>query len=160
MKTMLALALVGLISIISLAEAKKQNPKDIAKIKTVQRDPSSAKLNCPDEFVKIEGSKEVGGDFCISKKKVEDLNTSSWQDARSKCEDKSETYREVFLCTIQHWSLACNQKKSDLGMDEEKEWVLDPFKGGGKVIGTQGCNTLVNSNGGSLSSRCCISGAD
>ena len=67
MKTIFALALVGLLSITSLAEARSVNKS--TKPERAQRSPSSAELNCSGKFTKIEDKEnKVGGDFCISKK--------------------------------------------------------------------------------------------
>jgi hypothetical protein len=157
MKTMLALALVGLLSISSLAEAKKQNPQDKAKIKTVQRGPSSAELNCPRGFVKITGSETIK-DFCISKKVEDDRR---WEDALSNCEGKKFNNRKARLCNKQEWSLACNQKKSDLGMETGKydEWVAGYKIAVGEVLDVVSCNRFTSAGGtweSSFGSRCCF----
>jgi len=108
MKTMLALALVGLLSISSLAEAQKQ--------KKVQPNPvvfydEYDELDCPKNFVKIDGSGVVD-DFCISERDESILNTVS---AESNCERKIFNESGEFndtkahLCDEQERILACRQ---------------------------------------------------
>jgi hypothetical protein len=156
MKTMLALALVGVLSISSLAEAKKQNPQDKAKIKTVQRGPSSAELNCSEGYVKITGQGDTN-DFCISEK-VEDIKT--WLYARSNCHKKIINGRQAHLCDSHERTLACKQNdglKMD-GTQETQEWVSDEHTNNGKVIG-KSCDLkstfYYNHIGNSYHSRCC-----
>jgi hypothetical protein len=156
MKKMLALALVGLLSISSLAEAKKDTQAS-AKSKTVQRGPSSAELNCIDGFVNIKGSGAIK-DFCISEKVEEKTNLGR---ARSNCEGKASNNsnnREVHLCTIREWKLACEQKKPVLGMGQDFEWVADldyfdiPI-----VMGNERCDNISKDSNvfRPRGSRCC-----
>jgi len=119
MITILAMALVGLLSISSLAEARSVNKTP--KPERAQRSPSSDELTCPEDFVKIKGAYRGPTDFCISKK-VEGEKT--WRAARSNCKDKKNIGREQFLCTRDQWELACKQQKKELLMpDYGREWV-------------------------------------
>ena len=157
MKRFFSLALVGLLSISSLAEAK-QDTQASAKSKTVQRGPSSAELNCPTDFVKITGSKNVS-DFCISQK-VEDKST--WNVAKSNCEGKE--FSEVnggkaSLCIRDEWILACNKNLPNLGFGSEKEWVANLYFDDGKNPSGSGCESFLSHFGGfgaSYGSRCCF----
>jgi hypothetical protein len=138
MKTMLALALVGLLSISSLAEAKNDT-KASAKSKTVQRGPSSAELNCPAGFVKITGQGNTN-DFCISETVQ---NDKKWEEAISHCINMkfSKEFKggKASLCKLDEWKLACEQNRSNLGMAGAREWVN--FKDSDGDVGAMGMDS-------------------
>ncbi len=153
MKTILAMALVGLLSISSLAEEAGLGVQP-TEPKSVQPNPSSAELNCSGEFTKIEDKKnKAGGDFCITK----NVQIRRFQFlAKANCDGK-----QAHLCSRKQWFLACKTKGKELMMSNENsgeiEWVADLYDSDGGVMGYSGCDSFGSSYVYSSSGwRCCF----
>jgi hypothetical protein len=161
MKRIFALAIVGVLSITSLAEARSVNKSP--KPERVQRSPSSARLTCPDKFVKIEDAEKWTGflgDFCITEK-VQDKQSEDQGEAN--CKKIVHSNRKAFGCNYREWVFACRQNKDKkLKMGEgnggSEEWVFDPYgHDGAGVLGKWGCNgdPYFPDWGVSYGYRCC-----
>jgi hypothetical protein len=162
MKTILAMALVGLLSISSLAEEAGLGvpPTEPDEPESVQPYPSFAELKCHDKYTKIEY--EAGGDFCIQNRA-----SKNWffDNALDSCKSEVRDNKITHLCSQEEWTLACKQVGSELKMSKENggepEWVQNNNKP--LVKGIYGCESITNrnliddKNKSKNSFRCCYS---
>jgi hypothetical protein len=158
-KRIFALALVGLLSISSLAEEEGLGVQP-TEPESVQLNRSSAELNCSGEFTKIEDKEnKAGGDFCITK----NVQKRQFQFvAKANCKKQDHDGKQAHLCSRKQWFLACKTKGKELIMSNENsgkiEWVADLYDGFGEVMGYSGCDSFYSSIfvANSYGSRCCF----
>ena len=157
MKTMLALALVGLLSITSLAEEKKFEEQEGSSIKPLTKDEPDelSQKSCPSGFKRIE-DKDTGN-FCIS-----DLeNYRSFDDANSHCQSlKGLNRTQGELCSNLQLVSACSKKENFVRSPAKV--LMHTLDLGSKfflIMGGAGCDKeQISSRGrGPLPRyRCCI----
>jgi hypothetical protein len=148
MKIILAMALVGLLSISSLAN---QEPKLL-----INEVLPTSESNCPDEYKFIEGNSKIRG-FCITKSVQTKMRLSL---AKENCKEQVHDGREAFLCRFNEWKLACEKYGEELIMSQKNsgklEWVADLYNDKEEVMGYSGCDSITSSAvNTSYVSRCC-----
>jgi hypothetical protein len=156
MKRIFAMALVGLLSISSLAEEENLNPYiDPYMIIEVEKP-------CPAGFTKIEDKEnKAGGGFCI---------TSSSQKSESRVTPKQNCAKHVyygtkaFLCSSEQWSLACKNNGEELKMKNKsgsvEQELVDGFIDDWQIKVSSDCDTFVKGRfkiwTDDYGSRCCF----
>jgi len=150
MKTILAMALVGLLSISSLAN---QDPPDLSN-ELLPPD-----ISCPAEYEIIKGNSKIK-DFCITKSVQTKMRHSlAIENCKKHVHDGT-----AFLCGSDEWFLACkkNGKQLKMGKDHDRdaaewiEWVSDNGRNFSQVMDNSDCNSFsIIDIGGLFGSRCC-----
>jgi hypothetical protein len=152
MKRIFALALVGLLSISSLAST------DAPDISEGLLPPD--KISCPAEYEFIEGNSKIKG-FCITKSVQKPMRLS---DAKENCNEQIHNGRKAFLCGFKEWKLACENNGKELKMSKEydgsTEFVANLYFFVGQVMGPWGCDSSRSSDSANVrdsnGSRCCF----
>jgi hypothetical protein len=148
MKTMLALALVGLLSITSLAEEKKFEEQEGSEpLPQATKRPSVQPLtkdepdelsqkSCPSGFKRIE-DKDTGN-FCISEGL---LSNYSYANAIQTC-NRMEKYSKGDLCSNSQLVSACSKKENFVrNIDKIGMWTFGKRREFLLEIGGTGCET-------------------